>query len=195
MIYMGDVAADPDMADPESWAVLRSTGSWQPGGFVSTTVSLCAWGPVRVASNREIAMLPEADRVGSVRAFYWTRAIYLTRNTAPVPSVAGGTPAGDVPGTVYTLAAPPPGGQVSFYKNGLLLSPNVDYTLSGATVTLMAATQDGDALWYQWPVTANSAPAASDIIEYQGAEHRVLQVYRVAGSGYWKALATRMTAA
>lgn len=195
MIYVGDVVSDPDMGDPEPWTVLRSTGSWVAGGFASSTTPITAWGPNRQASNREIAMLPEADRVGSVRAFYWTQAIYLTRATAPEPSVQGAAPVGTIPGTVYTLSGAPPGGQLSLYKNGLLLTPVVDYTLSATTVTLTTPTQAGDALWAQWPATALVGAAASDVIVYGGKRHRVLQVYRVPGSGYWKALATREEAA
>lgn len=195
MINVGDVVADPEMQDPEPWTVLRSTGSWVSGGFSSVTTPLIAWGPNRQASNREIAMLPEADRIGSIRAFYWTQPIYLTRGTAPVPSVHIEVPVGAIPGTVYTLSQEPPGGVITLYLNGKLLVANAEYTVSGVTITLATAAQAGDRLWAQWCVTALAASDASDIIVHTGQQYRVLQVYRTSGSGYWKALATRMSAA
>jgi hypothetical protein len=140
-------------------------------------------------------MLPEADRVGSIRAFWSPIPIYLTRGTAPVPSVYGETPAGGVPGETFTLSQTPPTPNITVYVGGLLMTPNVDYVLIGTTLTLFAAAVI--APWVQWPVTAQVQQAASDIIQYppNGERFRVLQRYFDPGCGYWKALGTRMNAA
>lgn len=62
-------------------------------------------------------------------------------------------PAGLVPGTSYTLSSIPPGGSVqSLTKNGLFLTPMVDYTLDGALITLAVPTVMGDTLYAVWPV-------------------------------------------
>ena len=61
-------------------------------------------------------------------------------------------PSGTINGTnpVFTLtSAPNPASSLKLYKNGLLLSQNADYTLSGSTITFASATttpQTGDAL-------------------------------------------------
>lgn len=69
-------------------------------------------------------------------------------------------PVGVVPGTVYTLSGVPPGGVLqSLSKNGLFLTPGVDYTLSGLTITLTVGTVLNDALFAVWPVqTTTLAP-------------------------------------
>jgi hypothetical protein len=62
-------------------------------------------------------------------------------------------PQGAIPGTAYTLSAAPPSGVLqALYKNGLFLTPGVDYTLSGATVTLTSPTISGDKLQATWPL-------------------------------------------
>ena len=183
------------MLPPEPYVILRSTGQFIAGQFQSVVTKIQQFGPVQQASNKEIAMLPEADRVGSIRAFWSPIPIYLTRGTVPVPSVYGETPTGTVPGTTFTLSQQPPTVNVTVYVNGLLMTPNVDYVLSGAVITLTIAA--AVAPWVQWPVTARVQQAASDIIEYPpgGEQFRILQRYWDPGCGYFKALGTRMAAA
>lgn len=72
-------------------------------------------------------------------------------------SIHGETPVGATPGAVYTVSAPPPGGTLqALTKNGLFLTPVIDYTLNGVTVTLTTATAAGDALYAAWPVQTQS---------------------------------------
>lgn len=194
MIDVADIVADPDLQAPQSFVIQRSVLQYVSGGVLSTTTPISAWGPVQQASNREIAMLPEGDRLGSVRSFWATQPIYLTRSSGLAPSLHGEVPAGAAPGTVYTLSGPPPGGAVSFYRNGLLLLPQQDYVLLGSQLTLAYSTGADDELWVQWPITAMVESALSDVLVYENTQFRVMQVYRVPGSGYWKALATRMNA-
>lgn len=198
MISVQEVVLDTDLIAPEPYQVVRTTGQFGLGGFAPLqTTTFTLFGPVQQASNKEVQMLPEADRVGSVRSFWATMPIYLTRGTSPVPSVAGEVPAGAVPGTTYTLTQAPPGGAGDFYVNGSLLRPGVDYALDGAVITTTAATPGGATLWFQYPVVAQVQDAYSDVIVWppNGEQFRVLQRYFDPGSGYWKALGTRMNAA
>jgi len=60
-----------------------------------------------------------------------------------------------VPGTVYSLSAPPPGGVLqSLTKNGSFLTPapavGFGYTLTGQTITLAAPTILDDELYATW---------------------------------------------
>jgi len=195
MIDVSDIVADSDMQAPQPYTILRSAMQYVAGGVTEDAIiSIVVRGPVQQASNKELQMLPAADRVGSIRSFWCLQPVYLTRSSGPAPSVHGEVPSGTRPGTVYTLSAPPPGAVLMLYKNGLLLVPVTDYMLNGNTITLTVAVQPLDKLWAQWPATANVLSGFSDILQYENTQYRVMQVYRVPGSGYWKALATRMQA-
>ena len=194
MINVQDVASDWELQPPEPFTILRSTGKFVNGGFESSVFPTTMFGPVQQASNKEISMLPEADRIGSILAFWATVVIHTTQGYAPAPSTHGEVLAGAVPGTVYTSSTAPPSGAGTLYVNGLALTPGADYSLSGLTVTLVQPTTT-QAPYFTWPVTVNAQAAASDIIQYEGFNYRVLQTYLDSGSGYWKALGTRMEAA
>ena len=198
MLEMTDIVADSDMVAPQPFTILRSAGQFVAGSFQSSTTPIQAIGPVQRASSKEITMLQEADLVGAVMAFWWTQRIYVTRGKAPLPSLQGVTPAGAIPGSVYTLSpAPPAGANGELTKNGLLLLPGINYQLSadGTTVTLTNSTVLDDVLYFRWPTVSLTGPAASDILVYEEAQYRVLQVKHYPGSGYWKALSTRLSAA
>ena len=198
MISVAEVITDPDMIAPEPFTVLRSTGSWVAGGFQSNTTSIPMWGPVHQASEKEINMVPEADRIGEMRSFWSLVPIFVTRGYAPVLTTHGEVPQGSVPGYIYTLSATPaPGG--SLYVNGLLQTPGIgaDYTIDGVTITLAVLSPVDAYLYYTWPVIsrAGQGAAASDIIQYETDQYKVMHVYRTPGSGYWRAIGTRLAAA
>ena len=79
--------------------------------------------------------------------------------------IHGEVPVGDVPGTVYTLSAVPPGGVLqSLTVGGLMMSPGADddYVLDGLTVTFNEPTPDGAVLYATWPVQSQIfTPTAS----------------------------------
>jgi hypothetical protein len=192
VISVFEVVVDPDMIAPQPFTILRSTGRFVPGGFESTVTPISMFGPVQQASNKEIQMLAEADRVGEIRSFWSTQPIYVTRGYAPVPGVHGELLV--VSGTTYQLDATPPDDSALVYVDGLLLEPNgVDYTLVGNVLTLNVAPLAS--LYVNWQVTINAATNASDRVQYESDTYRVLQVYRDPGGGYWKCLATREAAA
>ena len=187
-----EVVVDPDMIAPQPFTILRSTGSFVLGGFQSIVTPIPMFGPVQQASNKEIQMLAEADRIGSVRSFWSTQPIYTTRGYAPVPGVHGEAPQGS--GTTYELSAAPPNNSIDVYVNGLLLQPNgFDYTLAGATITFRFAPNSPP--YVVWQEAVNVATNASDQIQYENEIYRVMQVYHDFGGGYFKALGTRLAAA
>jgi len=57
-------------------------------------------------------------------------------------------PSGTINGSnvTFTLAAPPSAAGISLFQNGLLLKPTTDYSLSTATITMVAAPLTGDTL-------------------------------------------------
>lgn len=66
----------------------------------------------------------------------------------------GEVPGGAMDGTnaVFTVAqAPQPAASLNLYRNGIALSPGVDYTFSGVTITFVSAPHPGDILfcWYR----------------------------------------------
>lgn len=193
MISVQEVVVDPDMIAPQPYQILRSSGQFVLGGFQSTTTTINVFGPVQQATNREIQMLPEADRIGSIRSFWYTQPIYITRGYAPVPSTQGEAPQ-ESSASTYTLSVAPPNGVILLYSNGLQLQPYIDYTVSGNVITFLFPPPTLP-LYATWQVTANVATDASDILVYGGFQYRVLSTYRDDGSGYWKALAHRMAAA
>lgn len=194
MISVFEVVVDPDMIAPQPFYIYRSTGQFVAGGFQpNNTIVIPMFGPVQQASNKEIQMLAEADRIGSVRSFWSTQPIYVTRGYAPVPGVNGEVPT-EVSALVYSISSAPPDGVVDLYSAGLLLQPNgFDYALDGTTITF--AVTPAQPLYVTWQVTVQAATNASDILQYETEQHRVMHVYRDPGSGYWKALADRMAAA
>jgi hypothetical protein len=69
-------------------------------------------------------------------------------------------PMGTTPGSVYTLSSAPPGGALqALTKNGLFQTPGINYTLSGATITLAAPTIANDTLYAVWPVQTQTFTA------------------------------------
>lgn len=195
MINVADIVADADLQAPQPFTILRSTGQFVLGGFDSAiTTTIEAYGPVQRATSKEVQMLPEGDRVGAIMAFWWTQPILLTTGKAPVPSTHGEVPAGDVPGSVYTLSSAPVDGGINLFRNGLLQRVPYDYTIDGATITLARPTVTGEQLYVTWPVTLMVGTNAADVLVYNGEKYRVLDVKNYPGSGYWKALGTRISA-
>jgi hypothetical protein len=152
-------------------------------------------GPVQVASNKEIAMLPESDRISAVMAFHSTIPIQMTSATQSVPAPHGEVPAPVTPGSVYQLSAAPPGGQGILVVNGLFMTAGFDYTITGQVIVLLGATDPDATLYFTWIAEARQGASASDILVYDNEQYRVLSCYHDPGCGYWRALGTRLAAA
>jgi hypothetical protein len=80
MIDLSEVVEDSEMAEP--FQILRPFGQFAQGGWqVTSTQTINAFGIVSLATAKEIAMLPEADRVSEIRAFWTTTPMYVTDGT------------------------------------------------------------------------------------------------------------------
>jgi hypothetical protein len=194
MLDMSSVVADAELEAPKPFLILRSAGQWTQNGFAaSNTVTIQQVGPVQRAGDKELEEIPQADRVHAIMAFWCLIPIYITRGKAPTTAAQGVTPEGAYPGTVYTVdPAPPPGTQGSLYKNGIFQTLGIDYQYSSGVVTMLYTTSETDRLYYTW--TNNTAGSAfSDIMQYDSEQYRVLAVKHYPGSGFYKALGTRLS--
>lgn len=192
MINVQEVVTDADFTTPSEFSILRKSGVFTSAGFSpSSTTIIVQNGPVQQASNKEIEMLPEADRIGSIRAFWTTIPIYVTSATRQVAQTFYLDPTGAIPGTQYTVVST----LGVLYKNRKALRLNIDYTQAGDVITLAQPTVAGDTLVYVYTEQTEAGTGVSDVIQYLGHQYRILSVFRIEGSGYWKALGTRMEAA
>jgi hypothetical protein len=83
MIDVSDIVSDADLA--QVFTILRSTGTgFQYGVWQSSTTTLSSYGPVQPATDRDISMLAEGDRVKEVKAFWSSQPIYGTNAIAGV---------------------------------------------------------------------------------------------------------------
>lgn len=79
MIDVSELITDPDVAQP--FIVFRQSGSWVAGRWVEgipTQISM--YGPVWVASERDLKQVPEGDRVEGAMMFCSTAPLYITRD-------------------------------------------------------------------------------------------------------------------
>jgi hypothetical protein len=213
MIDVSEVVGDIDMQAPLPYIIQRSTGQWLYGGFVSTTTDIGNAGPVQPATDEDLQMLPEADRVSGVLAFWSLVPIYQTRDLAEAGAIQSVVIQGDG-GTVYYLPTAPPQGSAApllpgvgtgflfdcqgvLFRNSLFMIPGVDYTISGNVITMALPLTPDDILTYQYPYFSNTGastgPAASDILIYASLQYRIMSTRYYPGGGYWKALGTRMS--
>jgi hypothetical protein len=66
----------------EPWVIERSTGQFQVGGWVTSVINLPGYGVVSVASEQDLLMIPEGDRVTGSMIFHSTQRIYETQEDA-----------------------------------------------------------------------------------------------------------------
>jgi hypothetical protein len=110
MIDLSDIVVDPDLA--EEFTIVRTTGSFQRGGWVAgAPTQLAAYGVVSVVNERELSMVPEGDRVKGSLAFYATREVYLT-------GAAGGRISDKIlfKGEYYRIVNVAPWGSFGYWK-------------------------------------------------------------------------------
>jgi hypothetical protein len=196
MLDMSDVVDSVDLQAPQPFTIQRSPGLWVGGVFQPTgTVQIIpVFGPVQRASDKEAEMLPAADVIHGIMAFWATQPIYTTRGKAPEPGTHGEVPQGAMPGAIFTLTVAPPGEDVAVYRNGIFQSPLSDYEISGNLITFNVIVNPGDKLFATWPVRADVGSDFADVLVYKSEQYRVLNVRHYPGSGYHKALASRLSA-
>ena len=70
------VANSPAFA--QAYTVNRSVGTFQQGGFVSTTTPIPFWGIIQPATDEDLAQVPEGDRVTGMMGFISEQRMYET---------------------------------------------------------------------------------------------------------------------
>jgi len=68
----------------QEYTVNRSTGTFQQGGYVSTTIPISFWGIIQPATEEDLLQVPEGDRSTGMMGFISEQPMHKTR-------VEGGT--------------------------------------------------------------------------------------------------------
>jgi hypothetical protein len=76
MIDLSEVVNDSDFA--QLFTVRRLTGSYVNGAWVTSAVDIQIYGIVTVASNKDLQMIPEGDRVTGSMLFHASQPLYIT---------------------------------------------------------------------------------------------------------------------
>jgi cell division protein YceG involved in septum cleavage len=76
-ISLTRVANSPAFA--QAYTVNRSTGSFQQGGYVSTTTARAFWGIVQPATEEDLQQVPEGDRSTGMMGFISEQPMHKTR--------------------------------------------------------------------------------------------------------------------
>ncbi|HXS93030.1 MAG TPA: hypothetical protein VN736_00405 [Candidatus Limnocylindrales bacterium] len=76
MISLGELTYDPDLG--QCVTIIRTTGSFQQGGWRGTEAQVQAYGIVTIASAKDLQQLPEGDRVRGSLMFVTETPIYTT---------------------------------------------------------------------------------------------------------------------
>ena len=80
VISVDEIIEDSDLA--QAYTILRTTGQFVNGRWVQgEEKQIRAFGTIDVLSDKELRMVPEADRASGSLAFYSKKEIYTTRNT------------------------------------------------------------------------------------------------------------------
>jgi hypothetical protein len=85
-IQITEMVVDQDFA--QSFVVIRSTGSFQAGGWQNTTQNMTMYGVIEVADSHELEMVPEGDRAKGAMMFHTELPLYVT-NADPQLSATG----------------------------------------------------------------------------------------------------------
>ena len=81
MINVGRIVNSRNFAQSNGITVHRKTGGhWEAGRFVQTEIELTFGGTVTPCSPKELAQVPEGDRVAGIMCFHSEQKIYTTYN-------------------------------------------------------------------------------------------------------------------
>ena len=78
-LNLSRVASSPAFA--QNYTVNRSSGSFQLGGYVSTTSPIPFWGIIQPLTDEELAQVPEGDRVQGMMGFISEQQMFETNAT------------------------------------------------------------------------------------------------------------------
>jgi hypothetical protein len=74
---LNDAVANPDLS--ENFTILRNPGTYGQGGWqTSPQIQIQAYGTVGRASNKQMEIIPEADRVSEIRLFHSSTPMLVT---------------------------------------------------------------------------------------------------------------------
>jgi hypothetical protein len=77
MIDVSELANDPDLA--QVFTILRTTGSsWLNGVFQTVETTVQSYGPISVATPRDVEMIPEGDKIVGAMVFWSAQPLYGT---------------------------------------------------------------------------------------------------------------------
>jgi hypothetical protein len=80
---LNDAISNPDLAEP--FIILRNPGTYGPGGWQSgPQQQINAYGTVGRASNKQMEVIPEADRVSEIRLFHSSTQMFATSEAKSV---------------------------------------------------------------------------------------------------------------
>lgn len=86
MIDVSELLADPDFC--EAFTIMRSTGgSFGPSGWMDNTTAVPSYGSIQPASDKDLRMVPEGDRVSGSLAIYSQQELFVTHND-PQPGIS-----------------------------------------------------------------------------------------------------------
>ena len=77
MINISEIVNDPDFA--QSFSLVRSSGTWTLGRFVSTSTTLSRYGVILPMTTKEITQLATGDALQGYIKVYCVDNIYTTR--------------------------------------------------------------------------------------------------------------------
>lgn len=78
MINISEIVNDPDFA--QQFYVLRSSGVFALGGFQDTKTTISMYGVIEIATENELQLLSEGDRVSGAISVHTSTALYLSNN-------------------------------------------------------------------------------------------------------------------
>lgn len=113
-ISLARVASSPAFA--QNYTVMRSTGTFQQGGFVSTRVPIPFWGIIQPATEQDLAQVPEGDRVTGMMGFISEQRMYRTYVDGSTEGIGDTIIWPPVSGVEYKIIAVVPWFQFGFWK-------------------------------------------------------------------------------
>lgn len=83
-IQITEMVVDQDFA--QIFTVIRSTGSFQKGGWINTTETITMYGVIEIADSHQLYMVPEGDRAKGAMTFHTELPIYVTNDDPQLSS-------------------------------------------------------------------------------------------------------------
>ncbi|HTB10943.1 MAG TPA: hypothetical protein VK752_05205 [Bryobacteraceae bacterium] len=139
-----DIDVDQGTATFKVWKTASGTSNPTSGNSISTSgVSISSGTEVHstTVSDFTTLIVNAGDIIGINLAAVSgaTQAQFTLELNSPGSSFSGNETPGQTSTLVYTLAHLPAPGSLELYLNGLLMTPNLDYTLSGQTITFVSS--------------------------------------------------------